>query len=98
MWPSTVVVPDVLGEHGVEVPLAQDQHAVGELGSDGEYEPFGVAVRPGAPRRDLDCREAHVRQYSVERGRELTYPIADEKPKLADPLPQVEPVSRRSGA
>jgi len=28
------------------MPLAEDQHAVGELGADGQYEAFGVAVRP----------------------------------------------------
>jgi len=53
--PSAVVVLDVFGERGVEVPLAQDQYAVGEFGSGGEYEPFGVAVRPWTTRRDLYC-------------------------------------------
>ena len=40
--PSTVVVLDVFGEHGVQMPLVRDRHAVGELGSGGGYEPFGV--------------------------------------------------------
>src|SRR5437764_646379 len=48
VWSSTVVVPDVLGEHGAQMPLAEDQHTVGELGSGCEHEPFGVAVRPWA--------------------------------------------------
>lgn len=29
---STAVMLDVLGEHGAQMPLAQDQHAVGEFG------------------------------------------------------------------
>jgi hypothetical protein len=48
--PSTVV-PDVLREHHMQVPLAEDQHAVGEFGSDRAYEPFGETVRPRAARR-----------------------------------------------
>ena len=71
---------DVFGEHGVQMPLAQDQHAVGELGSGGEHEPFGVAVRPWATRRNLDRRDAHVSQDGIERGRELASPVADEEP------------------
>jgi hypothetical protein len=27
------------------MPLSEDQHAVGELGADGQHEAFGVAVR-----------------------------------------------------
>ena len=82
--PSTVVVPDVLGEYSVQLQLAQDQHAIGELGSDGEHEPFGVAVRAWAARRDLDCLDAYVSQDGVEGGRELACPVADEKPELVD--------------
>ncbi|MFC0541908.1 hypothetical protein [Kutzneria chonburiensis] len=37
MRPSAVVVLDVFGKHGVQMPLAQDQHAVGEFGSDGAH-------------------------------------------------------------
>jgi hypothetical protein len=43
--PSTVVVPDVLGEHRLQMALVEDQHAVGELGSGCEHEPLGIAVR-----------------------------------------------------
>ena len=41
-------MPDVLGEDGVQMPPAQDQYAIGDLGSGGEYEPFGVTVGPWA--------------------------------------------------
>jgi len=28
------------------VPLAEDQHPIGELGPDGEHEPFRITVAP----------------------------------------------------
>jgi hypothetical protein len=87
--PSTVVVLDVFGEHGVQMSLVQDQYAVGEFGSGGEYEPFGVAVCSGAARRDLGRRDAHVSQNGVEGGRELASPVADKKPELADPVTEI---------
>jgi hypothetical protein len=54
MWPLGVVVRGVGGQHAAEVLFPEDQHAVGDLGADGQYEAFGEAVRPWAPRRDLD--------------------------------------------
>jgi hypothetical protein len=42
---SSVVVANVFREHGTQVPLVDDQHAVGEFGSEGADEPFGEAVR-----------------------------------------------------
>ena len=44
--PSTVAVPNVFHEHSTQVPLVDDQHAVGEFGSEGADEPFGKTVRP----------------------------------------------------
>jgi hypothetical protein len=46
MWPPAVVVVGVAGEEGSQVPFAEDQDAVGELGSGGQDEAFGEAVRP----------------------------------------------------
>jgi hypothetical protein len=37
-------VPGVLGENRPQVPFAEDQHPVGDLGPGGEDEPFGVSV------------------------------------------------------
>ena len=34
MGPSAVVVVNVLGEHHTQVPLVEDQYAVGEFGSE----------------------------------------------------------------
>jgi hypothetical protein len=71
------------------VALAEDQHAVGEFGSDGPYEAFGEAVRPRAAGRDLDHLDARVRQHRVERRAELTGPIADEEPEPGNTLAEV---------
>ena len=75
MWPRGVVVRDVPGKHLTEVSLAEDQHLVGDLRSDGQDEAFGEAVRPRTPRWDLDHLDPRVRQDRVERRRELTRPV-----------------------
>jgi hypothetical protein len=46
VWASTVVVPDVVREHKTQVPLTEDQYAVGEFSPDRADEPFGKTVRP----------------------------------------------------
>ena len=51
---STVVMANVVREHHTQVPLAEDQYAVGEFGPQGAYESSGKAVRPWATRGDLD--------------------------------------------
>jgi len=43
----------VLGQDGPQVPLAEDQHPVGDLGPGGEHEPFRVGIRARAPGRDF---------------------------------------------
>ena len=79
---STVVVVNVFGEHDTQVSLAEDQHAVGEFGSDGADEPFGETVRAWATGRNPDRLDAHIGQDSIERRGELADPIADEEPEL----------------
>jgi hypothetical protein len=44
--PSTVVVPNIFRERCRQMPLIEDQDAVGEFGSDGADEPFGKTRRP----------------------------------------------------
>jgi hypothetical protein len=68
---SGVVVLDVFGHHRGQVTSADDEHAVGEFGSDGADEPFRVAVRLRAPRWDFHDSDASVGQNGVERGGEL---------------------------
>ncbi len=59
---SPVVVPGVLGLDGAQVPLAEDQHPVGDLGPDGEQEPLRKGIRPGTSGRDLDRRHTGAGQ------------------------------------
>jgi hypothetical protein len=57
---------NVVGEHYTQVPLAEDQHAVGEFGSQGADESFGETVRPWATRTNLDHLDARMGEHSVE--------------------------------
>jgi hypothetical protein len=87
--PSTVVVPDVLGERGPKMPLTEDQHTVGELGSGCEHKPLGVAVRPWAVWRNPDRLDTHVGQDGIEGGRELASPVADKKSELIGSIAKI---------
>jgi hypothetical protein len=60
-----VVVPDVGREYHTHVPLIEDQHAVGEFGSQGADESFGKTVRPGASRRNSDHADAVYRSKTL---------------------------------
>jgi len=52
MRPLRVVVPGILGKHPAKVALTEDQHPVGQFGSDRQHKTFGEAIRPRATRRD----------------------------------------------
>jgi hypothetical protein len=59
-----VVVPGVLGKRPAEVSLAEDQHAVGEFGSDGQHEAFGLSSPTRCP--GLEMRPpAETREWAV---------------------------------
>ena len=90
MWSLRVVVGGVLGQHAAEVPLAEDQHAVGDLGADGQDEALGKAVCPRTARRGLDHVDAGIGPDRVERGRELSGPIADEEPEPGGIVAEVD--------
>jgi hypothetical protein len=72
-------MPNVLHEHPTQVPLAKDQHAVGEFGSHGAHESFGETVRPGAARRNPDHADADISQDSIKRCGELAGSVSDEE-------------------
>ena len=86
MRPLPVVVPRVLGEDAVQVPLTEDQHPIGDLGADGQDEAFGEAVHPRTPRRDLDHLDTDIGQHRVERSCELSRSVPDEEPEPPDVL------------
>jgi hypothetical protein len=60
--PPAVVAGAVPGKDGPQVSLAKDQDAVGELGSGGQDESFGEAVRSQTSRWDLYVR---IDDYSL---------------------------------
>jgi hypothetical protein len=70
------------------VPFADNEHPVGDLGPDGEHEPFGMSVRARA-RRDLHGRDAGVSEDRDGRRGELPGPVADQEPEVRGPITQV---------
>ena len=89
MGSPPVVMRLVLGEDRPQMPLAEDEHPVGDLGSDGEHEPFRVSVRARAARRDLHGLDVGVGQDCVERPGELPGPVADQVPEVRSVITQV---------
>jgi hypothetical protein len=79
---SPVVVPDVCREYPTQVPLTEDQHAVGEFGSDRTHEPFRETGRPRAARKNLDHADADIGQDRIKRRCELAGAVPDEEPEL----------------
>jgi hypothetical protein len=86
---SSVVVPGVLGENRPQVPSAEDQHPVGDLGPGGEDEPFGVSIRARTAGRDLRCRDAGAGQDCVEGAGELPGAVADQEPEVLGVIAKV---------
>ena len=66
VWSTVVVVANIFREHCTQMPLVEDQHVVGEFGSDRAYEPFGKTVHPRATGRNPDHADAHSGQDSIE--------------------------------
>jgi hypothetical protein len=89
MRPMPVVVRRIPGKHAAQVSFPDDQHSVGEFGADAQHEAFGEAVRSRASRRDLDHVDARAGERRVERGGELTGPIADQEPEPGDMVTEV---------
>src|SRR3977135_811653 len=89
MWPPAVVVLAILGENGPQVSLAEDQNAVGELGSGGQDESVGESVRSRAPRGHVDRVDACAGENGVERRGELAGAVANEEPECAGAVVEV---------
>jgi hypothetical protein len=79
----------VLPTSWAQVPLAEDQHPVGDLGSGRQHDAFGEAVRPRTPGRDLDHLDSCIRHDCVERRRELPGAVADEEPESGGVVAEV---------
>ncbi len=74
----------------MRVPLAEDQDSVGEFGSGGQHEAFGVAVRPWTVRRDLHGVDPRAGQGGVERRGELGGAVSDEEAELLGVVVEVQ--------
>ena len=81
MGAPPVVMALILGQDRPQMPLAEDEHPVGDLGPGGEHEPFRVSVRARAAGRDLHGLDAGIGQDGVKRRAELTGPITDQEPE-----------------
>jgi hypothetical protein len=71
------------------VPLAEDQHPVGDLGPGGENEPLRKGVRPRAAGRDLHGLDAGCGEDRVEGIGELPGPVADQEPEVGGAVAEV---------
>jgi hypothetical protein len=67
----SVVVPGVVGEQLAEVSLPEDQHPVGEFGSERSHESLGEAVRLRASRWNLHDADAGIGEHGIGGGAEL---------------------------
>ena len=79
----------ILVEDGEGMSLVVDQQPVGALFADAANEPFGVAICPGSPGRDLDHLDASGGEHRIEGGGELGVPVTDQEAERGDSLTQV---------
>jgi hypothetical protein len=82
MGSSSVVVGFVFGQDRSQVPLAEDEYLVDELGPGGEDKSLGVGVRARTSGRDLHGFDAGAGHDRVERGGELPGPVTDQEPEV----------------
>ena len=71
------------------MPLAEDEHPIGDLGPRGEHEPFRMSVRPRTPRRDLHHLDPGIGQDRIERLGELPRSVTDQEPEIRGAVPQI---------
>ena len=79
----------VVVQHDAGVSLVVDQQPVGALLADATNEPFGVAVRLGCLRRDLDHLDIIGGENGIEGGGELGVPVTEQEAERTDPLTEV---------
>jgi hypothetical protein len=89
MGAPSVVLAFVLGQDGPQMPFAEDERLVGDLGPGGEHESFRVSVRPRAAGRDPHGLDAGIGQDSVKGRGELPGPITGQEPEVGDAITQI---------
>jgi len=89
MRAPSVVVRLVPGQDQPQVSFAENQHPVCDLRPGGEYEPFGIGVRPGASGRNLHRLDPGAGQRRIEGCGELPGPVAEEEPDVGGEIAEV---------
>jgi hypothetical protein len=89
MEASSVVMGLVLGQDRPQVPLAEDQHPIGDLGPGREHEPFRIGIRARAPGRDFHGLDAGASQERVEGCGELPGPVPDQEPEVHGAIAEI---------
>src|SRR5262249_2472916 len=79
VWPGVVVVVDVLSQHLVQMPAAEDQHVVQNLTPGGAHPALRKCVRHWPPVGQADDLHALALEHLVECRRELRVPIAKQE-------------------
>ena len=80
-----IVVVDVLGEDASEVTLAQDDHVIEALSSDGADHTLGDGIRLRSSERRDDRHDAETAQVPIEVTTKARVPVADEVAGLLSP-------------
>ena len=79
----------ILGQDGPQVPRAEDEHPVGDLGPGCEHEPFRVSVRARAAWRDLHRLDTGIGQDCVKRRGELPGAVPYQEPEVGGAITQI---------
>jgi hypothetical protein len=74
-----VVVGPILSRDRPQMPLAEDQHPVGDLSPGREHEPFRIGTRSRALGRDFHGLDSAASQERVEGRGELPGSVADQE-------------------
>ena len=89
MGASSVVVSLILGQDRPQMPLAEDQHPVGDLGPGREHESFRIGIRARAPRRDLHGLDTGAGQDCAGCPGELPCPVTDQEPEIPGAIAEI---------
>ena len=84
--PGAVIVRLVFGQHGAQVCLAEDQHAVQDLSAQGAGEAFAGRVHARSPDGAAEDSGAGGLEYGVERAGEVRSAAADQELDVLGPL------------
>jgi hypothetical protein len=80
MWPLGIVVVDEDSEHGLQMPLIQDEEPVQALGPHRPDPAFRVSIRSGRLHRRADHLAGRAAEDLIKGRRELAVPITHEEP------------------